>query len=76
MKDKINRDYLFLTYGPSSRMEYPNEWKKRMQIWDETIQSLSGQNDGEMENEINTNVKSQSMTITPDFILTSNQVHL
>ena len=72
----MNRDYLFLTYGPSSRMEYPNEWKERMQIWDETIQSLSEQNDEEMENEKDTDDKSKSMTTTPDFILTSNQVHL
>ena len=72
----MNRDYLFLTYGPSSRMEYPNEWKERMQIWDETIQSLSEQNDEEMENEINTNVKNESMNSTADFILESNQVHL
>ena len=72
----MNRDYLFLTYGPSSRMEYPNEWKERMQIWDETIQSLSEQDDGEMVNEINTDVKNKSMTVTSDFILESNQVHL
>ena len=67
---------MFLTYEPSSRMEYPNEWKERMQIWDEAIQSLSEQDGGEMENEINTDVKNKSMTVTSDFILESNQVHL
>ena len=38
--------------------------------------SLSEQNGEEMENEINTDDKNKSMTITPDFILESNQVHI
>ena len=65
----MNRDYLFLTYGPSSRMEYPNNWKERMEIWDETIQTLLENRDEEMKSEIDINAKLESKTATPDPIL-------
>lgn len=69
VRDELNRDYLFLTYGPSSRMEYPNNWKERMEIWDETIQTLLENRDEEMKSEMHINAKLESKTATPDPIL-------
>ena len=37
---EIDRKYLRLTYPESSAMEYPNEWKTRMKIWDEVMSEL------------------------------------
>ena len=69
VSDKLNRDYLFLTYGPSSRMEYPNNWNERMKIWDETIQKLLENTDEDMKNEIDFDAKNESKTATLDPIL-------
>ena len=69
VSDKMNRDYLFLTYGPSSRMEYPNNWNRRMKIWDETIQTLLENTDEEMKSEIDPDAKNELKTATPDPIL-------
>ena len=69
VNDKLNRDYLFLTYGPSSRMEYPNNWNKRMKIWDETIQALLENTDEEMDSEIDFDALNKLKTATPDPIL-------
>ena len=35
-----NRKYLKLTYPESSYMEYPKEWKNRMEIWEEVMKEL------------------------------------
>ena len=37
MIDKTNRDYLRLTYAASSYMEYPENWKERMEIWEDVL---------------------------------------
>ena len=69
VSDKLNRDYLFLTYGPSSRMEYPNNWNERMKIWDETIQTLLEHADEEMKSEVDFNSKTELKTATTGPIL-------
>ena len=69
VSDNLNREYLFLTYGPSSRMEYPNNWNKRMKIWDETIQTLFENTDEEIKSEIDFDAKNELNTATPDPIL-------
>ena len=38
--EDINRKYLWLTDPESSHMEYPKEWKNRMEIWDEVMKEL------------------------------------
>merc|ERR1712150_109296 len=35
-----NRKYLRLSYSESSYMEYPKEWKDRMNLWDEIIYGM------------------------------------
>jgi len=35
------RKYLRLTYSESSFMEYPKEWQKRMEVWDEVMAELA-----------------------------------
>ena len=57
IKDQKNRDYLFLTYGPSSRMEFPESWKERMKIWDDTINALINENKETIIEEIDLNMK-------------------
>ena len=69
VSDKLNRDYLFLTYGPSSRMEYPNNWNRRMKIWDETIQKLLENTDEDIKSEIDFDANNESKTATLDPIL-------
>ena len=53
----MNRDYLFLTYGPSSRMEYPESWRERMKIWDDTINALINANEEDIIKDIDLNRK-------------------
>ena len=50
-------------------MEYPNNWNKRMKIWDETIQTLLENTDEEMKTEIDFDAKNELKTATPDHIL-------
>ena len=38
--DDADRKYLWLTEPESSHMEYPEEWKNRMEIWDEVMKEL------------------------------------
>ena len=38
--NKMNPEYLFLTYGPASHMKYPENWKERMRMWEVTIQTM------------------------------------
>ena len=69
VKDKMNREYLFLTYGPSSRMEYPNRWKERMEIWEDTIRTLLEIDTEEKKYGMNTDHTDESKIMTPDPIL-------
>ena len=57
IEDQNNRDYLFLTYGPSSRMEFPENWKERMKIWDDTINALINAKEETLIEEIDLNMK-------------------
>ena len=43
--NKNNREYLRLTYAASSYMEYPENWKERMEIWEKVL--------GEIEESMN-----------------------
>ena len=65
----MNRDYLFLTYGPSSRMEYPESWKERMKIWDDTINALINVNEEAIIEEIDLNMKTNSNPNITDSIV-------
>ena len=42
--NKMSPEYLSLTYGPSSHMEYPENWKERMRRWEVTIETMENVN--------------------------------
>ena len=58
-----------MTYGPSSRMEYPESWKERMKIWDNTINKLVNENEESIIDEIDLNMKNTLKTSTTDPIV-------
>ena len=40
MTDNTNRDYLRLTYPASPYMEYPENWKERIGIWEDVLEAI------------------------------------
>ena len=68
MRNKTNREYLFLTYGQSSHMEYPSSWSERMEIWENTIPNILSSNKEGLKSENNFSVENELKPLeeTPD----------
>ena len=50
-------------------MEYPESWKERMKIWDNTINKLVNENEESIIDEIDLNMKNTLKTSTTDPIV-------
>ena len=68
VRNNTHRDYLFLTYGPSSRMEYPSSWSERMELWENTIPNILGSNEEEWKSDKSIDIENESKPLdeTPD----------